>query len=940
MSAPLTANSDPAGRARTSLLLTALVTALAGTSLPARGDCVQVGTSVTCTGLDADGFPDDPGGRPPASDGLDLTVEPGAVVGNAGAGPTIWLLDDNTATVEATGSVTAAGGSTAILGGGTVATGNRVTNTGDIEATGAGSVGIDLGIAGQVVNQIGGRVAVSAGGAGTAIGIRVGTNGLVTHAGDVQVDGVGAVGISASGGSVTSSGSVTVTGADGVGIAARAVDHGGTITVTGDGAIGLRLDQAGANAVNTGSIHGGSGPGAGVRMSEPTPGMLEFKTFVNEASGFVGAASGVALQGSESQERVLNRGRLAGDVRLAGGDDFFAWGDASRVDGVLDGGAGTDVVRLFQSDAASPVSDSFDLDGPRDFEGLAVGYPGDTGTWTLTGTGSGLSTIVVVSGDVQIPAYRVIQADLYVRGGSYRFGYADPRSQLSGVAGDVTVWAPGQLVLNGTNSVFGDLDLSQGGTLVSHFSTTGGTSGLTVSGSARLDGAVLALVQSDTGPVSPRSFSPLSARDGFQGRFSGVSVLGATGFVRALLSYDPSPTASRVYVQLTSSYAALGRSHNERAVGAFLDQAVAIGVDPEFQAFLDSFDPISNAEVTSLLDRLHGAAYDAQTSVSFATTSRYADMLAERPASCDQPVSPYRLDRPSLDPCGQRRYTPWVKGFGLFTDRNGSRGEEDWSHAGGGIALGLDKRVPGDFILSGLVGGSRSVLDLDSGGDGSYTSLELGLGVGWQRAALYVRGILVYAHGWHDTYREVGYPAYARLDSDHESDAATLRVDAGYAFEFRVLELEPVLGIEYSHLAQDSIHESNGGVIDLEIDSRSDDLVASEVGVRAGSRLETRAASGNAFAWPSGTWRPELRGSWRQVWTGYDRSFDGRLAGAPGGTPSLEVQTQDAQWGAVLGGGVSFQPADTLATFGLDYGAFVGDGTTSHTVLATLRIPL
>jgi len=408
--------------------------------------------------------------------------------------------------------------------------------------------------------------------------------------------------------------------------------------------------------------------------------------------------------------------------------------------------------------------------------------------------------------------------------------------------------------------------------------------------------------------------------------------------VRARLSYEEDPPFFEqeewIVIQVTSGYAALARSHNERAVGTFLDQAVAIGVDPDFQSFLDSLNPITNDEYTNVLDMLHGAAYDAQTSTALATGSRYAAMLAERPPRCDRPVTPYRRDQPSLDPCGLRLLTPWVKGFGLFSDHDAS--EEDWSHAGGGVAFGADQRVPGDFILSGLVGTSRSVLDLEHGGDGSYTSLDIGAGIAWQRDPWHVRGTLVYAHGWHETYRQIDSPLFAQPDGSHESDGVTLLADGGYTFVLSPFELEPIVGLEYSHLAQGSIDESGGGVVDLEVDSRSDDLFATNAGIRAGAMLVGR---GDLGAWSSGLWRSEVRASWRQVWTGHDREFDAQLAGAPGGTPSFQVETQDAQYGAILGGGISFQPEGSHTTIGIDYDAFVGEDTLAHTVLATLRVP-
>lgn len=129
-----------------------------------------------------------------------------------------------------------------------------------------------------------------------------------------------------------------------------------------------------ANLSNSGEIV--SDNGAGIRVTRFT--FFEgagIANIHNEAGGLISGV--VGIQGHDGVENVINDGRIVGDVLLDSGDDTFTASGASRVEGLVDGGDGNDVI------SGSNGSDTF---------------LGGAGNDTISG-GNGADVIVGGEGD-------------------------------------------------------------------------------------------------------------------------------------------------------------------------------------------------------------------------------------------------------------------------------------------------------------------------------------------------------------------------------------------------------------------------------------------------------------------------------------------------------------------------------------------------------------
>jgi hypothetical protein len=189
-----------------------------------------------------------------------------------------------------------------------------------IEAMGISSLALGPGARGVSAQNTGSGVgfAGSAGGSGSAGAVRVTHTGSITTFGEKShgILAQSAAGTGAAGPiTVTLASRVTATGADSDAIHAQSV--GGS----GQGNIAIH---------NGGTLRGGSGAGAGVRIDGGAD-----NTLINAAGGHISALSGRALVASGGNDAVLNQGTVIGTVELGGGTNAFLNASGARLDAGL-----------------------------------------------------------------------------------------------------------------------------------------------------------------------------------------------------------------------------------------------------------------------------------------------------------------------------------------------------------------------------------------------------------------------------------------------------------------------------------------------------------------------------------------------------------------------------------------------------------------------------
>lgn len=317
---------------------------------PAEADCLQSGTTVTCSGASPGGF--DAGGQ----DSLTLNVQPGATVGTG-------LILNNSNTVTNGGTISVLDSAVAIG----AADGNLITSTGTIK-----------------------------GGQGAA-GMLLGNGGSVSHSG-VMTLGDTSVGIMFSGiGTIANSGTITL-GDSGVALAGSMVTNAATGRImAGDGGIGLMGQIDGSTLINRGSIVVGPG-GAGILGSADGQNVLNagsisygdcgtgiflagFGNTVTNTGTITGVCSGTGID-VNSSSTVTNTGTISGGDFSVGifGAETMTITNGGRIVG------GMDAVGIYAQNGSVVANSDIIQVGPS--FGLGAGMLGDGDGIRLTNSGT------------------------------------------------------------------------------------------------------------------------------------------------------------------------------------------------------------------------------------------------------------------------------------------------------------------------------------------------------------------------------------------------------------------------------------------------------------------------------------------------------------------------------------------------------------------------
>ena len=389
-----------------------------------------------------------------------------------------------------------------------------------------------------------------------------------------------------------------------------------------------------------------------------------------------------------------------------------------------------------------------------------------------------------------------------------------------------------------------------------------------------------------------------------------------------------------------SSYASAANTPNASAVAQVLDAALASAPTGALGSLLAQLDMLGIPAFGDALASFSPEAYDAHTSANLWMARAVADVVSGREPRCETVTLQTSPPEIASSPCGESGWEPWVAAVGSLGQRDGNRGHIDYDHAGGGIALGVDRRL-GPWVVSGYLGGTVGTLEVDDVGDGEFSSLELGVAARLAIGNGHVRGVLGYGHGFHDQDRDIRVGnLLSTASGDFDSDRVLARVEGGAAFPLMAgIDVEPIGSVEYTWLHEERVTESGGGAAALRVDARTSGVLATTAGVRLSTQLTRFAYLGRYFEWSVGVWRAELDARWHSTWQDADRDIEARLAAAPGAA-SFEVEAEDGDQGVLVQLGTTFQPYQSGVLVGLRYRGYLANGRQVHSGLLQLEVPL
>ncbi|MGY8738336.1 MAG: autotransporter outer membrane beta-barrel domain-containing protein, partial [bacterium] len=702
------------------------------------------------------------------------------------------------------------------------------------------------------------------------------------------------------------------------------VSNSGTINLTGTDSIGVNLggndfltpwnldDSDGNLAVfsfeNTGTVTGGADTGA----------LVLFRSFnaggenrvLNAPNGSLLAdlaTGGVAIQGTDGDEAIFNLGAIRGDVLLMDGNDQYIVNSTQSYEGdTVSGGDGDDLVSLsFTNGNAVGVFDALPLTG---FETLRIDgrdqVSGATVGWTIqNGLNFENDAIIIAGGRLVAPA------------------------NPDGTTAAVT--------LGGTLSIdpAGSVLLAPDGTAVP----------LTIAGVGTLAGTLI-VEPTETFPVTAGTTRLVQVTGGIAGTTTFDTELLPTdlGLFEFATAYDANGID---LVATLGTFASAGSTSNNAAIGSYFDalrDPLNVGTATEITDVITEL-LTTNSNLNDFFDAVTPEPYDAQTTMIAESSRRISNLLFDRPRECTPgELDPWQSSTAPVE-CHARKLSAWSTAIGSIRKREENGGHAKYDATMGGIVLGIDLESIGGVDLTVALTAQRGKINFSTAGESDLVLADLTGLASWSHGNLRLQGAASYGFGSHNDRRSFSFTdttdsISGNAKEDHISHHIGLAAQAGYVFDLGVIDIEPLVGLDYVWITQDEISESDAGVWGLNIDERDDSVLSGTVGIRLSTVYQHSSYLSDGLLWMDGVWRPTVDFRWRQYLVGYERELSARFTGASDMAGNFEVEGEEDSGGFEVGAGVSFIPKNAnRLQFDLRYDVFRSENTLEHDLVAKVR---
>lgn len=720
----------------------------------------------------------------------------GTIGASAGSVGIAGRLNDNVLVNQASGIVQTVGASTAAI----VANGNRnqLLNFGLISTQNGNAYGLAmLTFPGNTLvdNVLTNSGTIRTLGTGAhAMFAEQNDRAAITNTGTIETRGTNATGLRAVGGS-------------------NAIVNNASVQTFGGGANATYVQGNNNSVLNRGRLETNGADAEAVFSN--TAGSSFVATITNEAGASIVSAQSLAIRGLNGQETVINAGTISSGagtaMALGGGNDSVVLRTGSVVNGSVDGGAGTDGVRLEGSGTSSSAF--------LNFETLRM--QGDA--WTFAGTGS-FASATLASGVFTLSG--VVAAPVTVQPGATLAGAGRVAGNLA-VQGTVRPGAtPGTGVLtvdgNYTHAATGVLEVTQGPNSADR---------IAVGGTATIEGGTVRVLSQQAGTYITTRVPIVSAAGGLTGTFGNLQ-LPTPLLSETSLSYD----ANNAYLSSTrtKSFASVAPpASNAAQVAAVLDTVAPKATGSLLQASNEIALLPTQPQVVAAFDNLGGSVYPTLARVGLREQGDFARSLTQRLA--ERRGSAAAGDTSSVCSDARCGTAVWARAFGTDGRLEGSQGVAGVDTRTRGVAVGADREI----TPAARVGAGLEVARLDAdfrvtpGASAEADSYKVGVFGSMQMGEGYLAGVLSYGRLNGDLDRQIEIGGLSRSAHGRtRADIAGASLEAGRPFSWGETTLEPIATLSYARLKQRELSESGAGEVGLQVGRQSLDSTQAGVGVR------------------------------------------------------------------------------------------------------------
>jgi len=547
-------------------------------------------------------------------------------------------------------------------------------------------------------------------------------------------------------------------------------------------------------------------------------------------------------------------------------------------------------------------------------------YAGNiSGTGELTKIGAG--TLIFGGNSSLTSTTQLVEGELQVTGALA--GGVNVTSNAAALTGTGTVGSvvnsgivqPGTASI-GTLTVNGNFTQQSAGTTEIKINSAGNTPGtnndnLVVTGQAKLDGKLNVLAIGGGVFTAGTQYTMLNATGGVTGQYSQASTN------LSMFGIDVTYDANDVKFELvqTTSLKAAAITANQSAVGGALDN-IALTSTGDLFAMINTLGIQSPDAQRQAMNQLSGEVYGNLQTLGL----QIGDQFQQRLTHVLVANGPFLTGQPTFSSSNSevRGQSPtdagrgWVQGFGVNGNIRSDGNGAGVNYNQGGALFGADAGddETGRFGIAGGVSGVSFHDGFDA--SGQLTAYQVGVYGIRQDDLLYILGTMNAGYNSYGVNRNVTIStATQQLHSSFAGKQFGSSIESGLKLSAGIVQIQPLVGLQYLLLGQDSFVES-GGPAALSVGHSTANSLRANVGARM---------SVNQFVTQNGTvWTPYSQARFVTDLIDNDRLVDGAFIGAPVGGAFTTHGTRIGQSYGVLGGGAEVRLTNNWSILGMgDY---------------------
>lgn len=483
----------------------------------------------------------------------------------------------------------------------------------------------------------------------------------------------------------------------------------------------------------------------------------------------------------------------------------------------------------------------------------------------------------------------------------------------TGVMGSVTIESGGRLAPGnsiGTLTVNGNATFLSGSIFEVEADSQGASDRLIVTGTARLDGNVVALGEGTD--WRPRTDYIILEAGTINGEFQGA-VEENYAFLDASLEHDHRLGVVTLRLERNDiDFAGVAATPNQAAVGAGLQSLSP--AHPLFDRIFGIMETLTPAEAQQAFAAMSGEIHASARNMLLEDSRLVRDTLLDRH---------YRYGQ------GDMRSAVWMQ---VLAHQGEWEGEDvdTLKRDVAGLLLGANYPLGGSAFTFGWAVGYHTNADVElqriaDSGETNNTHIAAMMGYRAESTSWGLR--LGIAQTWHevDIRRHVRFTGYEeQIDTEYDGESLQAFVEFDYPVQLGESMIAPFLGLAWARLETDAFEEADfqtsvGDTVSLKAAAQSDALTTAQIGARGqmqwkGLQLEGALAYRRALSGEN----PDLR-------LGFVDGGDSfRIHGA-----SIAKDAMIADLGFTISAGESF-------TFGAAYNGMLGSDVKDHAIHARL----